>query len=177
MLNVLKPTGFGLENLSGQIYQTVLVPSVKAMSKGVLDKLKSFAASGGKVIFTGNKPIVIVEKTFRDAGSSYDFGKMILEGKNVFQHLPEPDFKLEQASDSIKYNHRKFANGDLYFIFNEGDKAIESSLTINGKGKLQQWNAVSGEIKEIEQAKKSGQFVKVHINIAPWETQIFVISN
>ncbi|MCX6238029.1 MAG: glycosyl hydrolase [Bacteroidia bacterium] len=176
ILNVLKPNGNGLENLSGQVYQTVLVPSVKAMSKGVLDKLKSFATSGGKVIFTGNKPTVIVEKTFRNAGGSYDFGKMILEGKNVFQHLPDPDFKLEMASDSIKYNHRRFTDGELYFIFNEGDKAVESNLTLSGKGKARFWNAISGEIKEIEQAKNTGQSVKVPLNIAPWETQIIVIS-
>jgi len=177
LMNVLKPTGNGLENLSGQIYQTVLVPSVKAMTKGVLDKLKNFAASGGKVVFTGEKPTLIVEQTFRNAGKSYDFGKMILEGKNVFQNLPEPDFKLEKASSAIKYNHRKFSNGDLYFIFNEGETAIESNLILSGKGKTQRWDAVSGEIKEFEPTKTTGNQIQIHLNIASWESQIIVISN
>lgn len=177
VLNVLKSNGNGLENLSGQIYNTILIPSVSAMPKAVLDKLKNFAASGGDVIFTGEKPSLIVEQTFRNAGNFYDFGKMILEGENVLQYLPEPDFKLEQASDSIKYNHRKFADGDLYFIFNEGDKAIESNLTLSGKGKAQCWDAVSGEIKEFEHAKTTGNRVQIRLQIAPWATQIIVISN
>ena len=176
ILNVLKTNGDGLENLSGQIYQTVLIPSAKAMPKAVLDKLKNFASLGGKVIFTGDKPSLFVERTFRNAGSSYDFGKAFLENKNISQVLAQPDFKLEQPSDSIKYNHRKFTDGDLYFIFNEGDKAIESNLTLSGKGKAKRWDAVTGEIEEIEQAKNTGQSVKVPLNIAPWETQIIVIS-
>lgn len=176
ILNVLEPIGKGLQNRSGQIYQTVLIPSVTAMSKAVLDKLKKFANSGGKVIFTAKKPSLIVEKTFKNAGSTYDFSWAIFEtDKHVFQHLPTPDFKLEKTFPEIKYNHRRFEDGDLYFIFNEGETTAETNLTLSGKGKVQLWNAISGEIKEIDQAKSFGKSTRIHLSIAPWETQIIVI--
>jgi hypothetical protein len=173
---VLEPKGNGLNNLSGQIYQTILIPSVTAMPKAALDKLKKFAASGGKVIFTGKKPSLIVEKTFRNAGNTYDFSWAISEsGNQAFQHLPKPDFKLEIPSSEIKYNHRKFTDGDLYFVFNEGETAVETGIILSGEGKAQLWNAISGEIKGIEQAKSKGKSVLFHLSIAPWETKIIVI--
>lgn len=175
--NVLAPKGSGLQNLSGQIYHAILIPSVTAMPKAVLDKLKRFAVSGGKVVFT-KKPSLIVEQTFRNAGSDYDFSWAISEtGKQVFQYLPQPDFILEKTTPEIKYNHRSFTDGELYFVFNEGNTVVESDVTLSGKGKVQLWNAISGEIKTIEQTKSTGQFVRVHLNIAPWETKIIVISN
>lgn len=177
VLNVLKPNGSGLENKSGQIYNTILIPSVRAMPKAVLDKLSNFAESGGRVVFTGEKPALIVGQSFRNAGSFYDFGKMVHEGKNVLQHLPESDFKLENASSSIKYCHRKFSNGELYFIFNEGDTAIESNLILQGNGKIQSWDAISGEIKEIAEAKAISNGTQIYLKLKPWETRIVVIAN
>jgi len=177
ILNVLKPNGKGLENLSGQIYKAVLIPSVKTMPKPVLDQLKDFAALGGKVIFKGDKPSLIVAQSFINAGSTYDFGKMINEGKNVIKYLPESDFKLDQVSDSIKYNHRNFADGDLYFIFNEGNTAISNKLTLSGKGKIQRWDPNLGVIKNIEQSSPKNNHIQIQLHMAPWETQIIVISN
>ena len=176
--NVLDPKGNGLKNLSGQVYQTILIPSVTVLTKAVLDKLKKFAASGGKVVFTAKKPSMIVEQTFRNADSAYDFSWAIFEtGKLVFQHLPKPDFILGKTAPEIKYTHRSFTDGELYFVFNEGDTTVESDVTLSGKGNAKLWNADLGETNEIEQAKSIGQFTQVHLSIAPWETKIIVISN
>lgn len=177
ILNVLESKRNGLQNLSGQIYNTILIPSVKAMPKTVLDKLKSFAVSGVKVVFTEKQPSLIVGQTFRDAGNSYNFDWAISEPNNLFRQLPEPDFKLDPASDSIKYNHRKFADGDLYFIFNEGNSTVKTNLELLGKGQPQVWDANSGEIKSVEPVKKTGNHVRMNLNLSPWETQIIVISN
>lgn len=177
ILNVLELKDKGLLNKSGQVYQTVIIPSVTAMPKAVLDKLKNFAAQGAKVFFTGQLPSLIVEQTFRNAGSSYNFDWANAEQDNLLSQLPEPDFKLEQATDSIKYTHRKFTDGELYFIFNEGETSVETNLTLSGKGKIQQWDALSGEIKKISEVKNADQFTKVRLSFLPWETRIIVISD
>ena len=177
LLQVLKLKDGGLQNQSGQIYRTILVPSTSAMQKTVLDRLKAFAAKGIKVVFTGKLPSLIVEKTFRDAGSSYDFSWAIAEPKNWFQYLPEQDFKMEHGSLAVKYNHRKFADGDLYFCFNEGETPVEAKLTLGGSGMAQAWDAVTGEMRPIEGTTRSGNQVQVPCKLAPWETRIIVIRN
>lgn len=173
---VLEPIGNGLKNLSGQVYHTILIPSVTAMPKTVLDQLKKFAASGGKVIFTSDKPTIIVEKSFRSAGSTYDFSWAISEKeKQIFQHLPEPDLKLSKTSPLVKYTHRKFTDGDLYFVFNEGDTTAETDVILSGKGKVRFWDAVSAEIKMIKNIQSANGKLKIHLGIAPWETKIITI--
>jgi beta-galactosidase GanA len=52
--------GGGLKNLSGQIYRAVIVPTSTVIQKGVLERLRAFAAAGGKVIFVGRTPTMVV---------------------------------------------------------------------------------------------------------------------
>ena len=56
--------GGGLKNLSGQIYRAVIVPTSTVIQKNVLERLRAFAKAGGKVIFVGRTPTMVVGKTF-----------------------------------------------------------------------------------------------------------------
>jgi hypothetical protein len=56
-----------LETMSGNQYRTVILPSPEVLSQAVLDRLRSFAAGGGKVLFLGGTPALIAGKTILDA--------------------------------------------------------------------------------------------------------------
>ena len=58
----------GLKNLSGQFYRGVVVPTSTVITKAVLERLRAFAASGGKVVFVGRTPTLVVDKNFLHAG-------------------------------------------------------------------------------------------------------------
>ncbi|HKJ41254.1 MAG TPA: glycosyl hydrolase, partial [Sunxiuqinia sp.] len=177
VLHVLSPSSDGVRNLSGQVYQTILIPSVSAMPKEVLDKLKYFSKNGVKVVFTSQLPSLIAGKTYRNAGHSYDFSPMIqTHDQDYFQYLPTPDFKMANTSKAVKYNHRHFSDGDLYFIFNEGESPVNTKMTLGGKGEVERWNAVTGETRKIE-SEQQGNSVQLKMNLAPWETKVFVVSS
>jgi len=55
------------ETMSGNLYRTVILPSVPLLSQAVLERLRSFAASGGHVLFLGRTPSLIAGKTILNA--------------------------------------------------------------------------------------------------------------
>jgi len=61
-----------MKNLSGQGYKTVIIPSVTAISKKAMDRLQAFAKAGGCVVFLGEGPSLVVDKTFLKAGQPVD---------------------------------------------------------------------------------------------------------
>ncbi len=174
---VLEIKGKNIVNISSQTYHTVLIPCVMAMPEAVLDQLSKFAEAGGTVIFTGDKPSLVVDRSFQNAGNACNFNKFtFLKANQSMAGLQNPDFKLENNSPGIKYNHRKFSDGDLYFIFNEGDQPVATNLSVSGTGKIRLWDAVSGEISEMTMTTINKQQVGLKLSLAAWETKIIVVS-
>jgi hypothetical protein len=64
----------------------------------------------------------------------------------VIAALPKPDVKLDSGFQRLTYTHRQFTDGDLYFFFNESDKAETRTATIAGRGTVQDWDLATGEI-------------------------------
>ncbi|MEJ2542829.1 MAG: glycosyl hydrolase [Calditrichaceae bacterium] len=168
------------KNMSGQTYQTVIVPSAYAISKQALDRLKNFAASGGKVIFLDVEPSLIIDRTFRDASAPADLSWALIEpsGKltsEVLNAMPEPDVKLDSACSEIKYNHRKLADADLYFFFNESTEQKVRDVTLAGEGKIQEWDAMDGKITEVDGSLSHTGYVKFKLDLKPYETKFILV--
>lgn len=60
-LNVVDGT---FANLSGQKYSTLIIPSCDAIGAKAWAQIEKFAAQGGKVLFWGRKPTMLIEKSF-----------------------------------------------------------------------------------------------------------------
>ncbi len=160
----------GLKNLSGQSYRAVIVPDIQVISKPSLEMLKKFSASGGRVIFTGKLPFLLVNKSFLNAENMGDLSWAIKEPAGstdkFYGLLPPPDLKIDKSIPAIKYLHRSFSDADLYFIFNEGTDQQTFNLTLKEKGRLQLWDGNTGKILPV----KSNSFT-----FDPWETKIIVV--
>jgi hypothetical protein len=177
---VLKLEGKELKNLSGQGCGAVIVPSVTAMSKAALDQLKAFVAAGGKVIFLGREPTMVVEKAFLGAGgpTDLDWAMHELSGKltdAVLGALPDPDVVLEQPCPAIKYTHRRLKDADVYFFFNEASQAQSCKATLTGGAQIQTWNATTGAIEKMDGASAGSGKVSVNLSLEPWATRLLVI--
>ena len=81
-----------LATASGNAYRTVILPSTPLLSQAALDRLRSFASTGGHVLFLGRTPTLIAGKTILDARSATpsDFSWAITETSAQLPITPTP---------------------------------------------------------------------------------------
>ncbi len=181
--SVMKLEGNNFTNLSGQSYQAIIIPSITAISRASLDRLKSFAQNGGKVIFLGDAPSLVVERTFLEAKGSADISWATLESsgqltESVLKALPEPDVTLDRNYPAIKYLHRRLSDADVYFFFNESDQ--KQSLTAKlraAKGQAQNWEPTTGSIKAMAGVSAENGVVNLPLEMEAYGTRLVVIGD
>jgi hypothetical protein len=169
-----------LKNLSGQSYHAVIIPSVSAISKAAVARLRAFADSGGRVIFLGREPSLVVEKTFLKAAGPMDISWAVREPSGeltprVMEALPQPDVMLDQSCPVVKYLHRRLRDADLYFFFNEGTEKQSRTAVLAGSGQVQVWDAASGRIEALSDISSEKGVVRLPLVLEPYETKFIII--
>lgn len=169
-----------LINLSGQSYQTILIPSISVISKTSLLKLKEFASAGGKVIFIGTLPLLVTEKSFLNAVKTDELKWAIheLSGKltaGILEALPTPDLKIDKIYPQVKYLHRTLKDADLYFIFNESKESVSFNVSLSGNGKANIWDAASGQILPLKSIVSRKGRTNTQLKLKGWETRFIII--
>jgi alpha-L-rhamnosidase len=179
--SVAKLENGGFINLSGQTYKAVVLPSMTVITRTGLERLKAFAAQGGKVIFVGKSPSLILDKTFMDAKEEPDlsFATLIEPSGDitpaVLAALPKPDAKVDADFPPLTYTHRQWTDGDMYYFFNESNKTESRMVTVAGHGKAQDWDLGTGEIHPMIGATADADGVKIPLVLAPYEAKVIVI--
>jgi hypothetical protein len=181
LANVVTLQGGELINLSGQTYRAVIVPTSTVIRKDVLKRLRTFAASGGKVIFVGPTPTMVVDKTFLNAGGPPDLSFATIEPTpeitpRVIAALPPPDVKLDAPCPSIKYIHRVLKDGDVYFFFNESNETQTRTATLAATGQAQIWDATSGTIQPLAGVMQAAGSVTVPLTLTNYEAKFIVLN-
>jgi hypothetical protein len=180
----LKLQGKELINQSGQAYRAILIPPADAISKAALDNLRAFAEAGGKVIFFGNAPKLVMDKNLLTAGGPADISWAALFEPareltpQVLAALPAPDVATDQATTWLKYNHRRMKDADLYFFFNEGMTPLSLKTTVANSGtatQARQWDGMTGKIGPWDGAVFASGKTTLPLDLQPWETKIVVI--
>jgi hypothetical protein len=181
----LKREGKELINQSGQAYRAILIPPVDAISKVALGNLRDFAKAGGKVVFFGNAPKLVMDKNFLTATGPADISwATLLEPAReltpqVLAALPGPDVATDQPTSWLKYNHRSMKDAELYFFFNEGMTPVSLKTTVAHRGgarQAQRWDAMTGKIEPWEGATFADGKTTLPLELEPWATKIAVIT-
>jgi hypothetical protein len=172
----------GFTNLSGQTYKAIVLPSMTVITRVGLERLREFAKAGGKVIFVGKTPTLVVDKTYLDAKTEVpdlSFATLVEASGDitpaVLAALPAPDVKVDAEFKRLTYTHRRYADGDFYFFFNESDQAETRSVTLAGRGAAQDWDMLTGEIHAMTGAAKDGDGMKVPLVLGPYESKAIMI--
>lgn len=172
----------GFKNLSGQIYTTVIIPTINYISKKVLNRLDAFTKHGGQVIFMGNHPKLSIEKTFLNAENTSEFNWGYIEptGKvtnAMLSKITSKDVRFETSIPSIKYLHRTWKDAEMYFFFNESDQEQTTKARFKGNGDVTLWDAASGEISPIKVISKDVGAVSIDLHLNTHETKFIVIGS
>ena len=172
--------GGALKNLSGQSYRAVLVPPLGAISRLALDRLQAFAEAGGRVVFLGREPSLVVGKTFQQAGGPPELDWAVREPSGeltprVIEALPPPDVVLDQPCPPVKYLHRRWQDADLYFFFNESGQPQARQAALTGVGPVQVWDANAGTIGPADNAAAGNGTVRLRLELEPYGTKFIVV--
>jgi hypothetical protein len=81
-----------LETMSGNRYRTIILPSASVLSQAALDRLRAFAAGGGKVLFLERTPSLISGRTYLNARAvtAADFSWAMVETSAQLPPTPTP---------------------------------------------------------------------------------------
>jgi hypothetical protein len=82
---------------------------------------------------------------------------------------------LDRPCPSIKALHRHWGDADAYFFFNESEEEQSRPVTIAGNGQAQIWDAASGRIEPLPDATSTDGFVRLPLDLAPYETRFIVV--
>jgi len=85
---------------------------------------QAFVKAGGKLIFVGKTPTLVVDKTFlnapRDAKPDLSFATLIEPSGDitprVMAALPKPDVKLDAEFQRLTYMHRGWRDAEMYCL-------------------------------------------------------------
>jgi hypothetical protein len=171
----------GFKDLSGQVFRAIVVPSSTVITRTGLERFKAFVKAGGKVIFVGKTPKLVVDKTFMSAKEVPDlsFATFIEPSGDitpqVIAALPKPDVKLDSPWQRLTYAHRSWSDGDMYLFFNESNQAESRTAIIGGHGQAQAWDLGTGEIHLISAATAEGDSVRFPLALGPYETKVVVV--
>ncbi len=184
-----------LKNKSGQKYYTLIIPSADVLSANAWNKIEAFARSGGKVLFWGKKPDMLVGKSFIAPDPfPADFIQYQREpaanwSSIVAEAMPEPEIKLRPGplntipsvvqTDKtpfpfIRYTRRVLSEADIYFIFNEGEEQCSFTAEFDRIGEVKRWNALTGAITDIPYQVVEGKTV-IDLTLSAWESCILTI--
>jgi len=88
-----------LETMSGNAYRTVIIPSAMVLTQTELDRLRTFAKGGGRVLFLGATPSIISGKTILDARAATpaDFDFATVETSAQLPPTPTPPAQAPAA--------------------------------------------------------------------------------
>jgi hypothetical protein len=171
----------GFKDLSGQVYRAIVVPSTTVITRTGLERFQAFVKAGGKVIFVGKTPKLVVDKTFLNAKDVPDlsFATLIEPSGDitarVIAALPKPDVALDSPWQRLTYTHRSWRDAEMYFFFNESNKEESRMATIAGRGQAQVWDLGRGEIHAITGATAEGDSVRFPLVLGPYESKVVVV--
>lgn len=166
-------------------YKTVIVPPMLTMRRATASLLQSFMDNGGKVIFVrpcatmvdargddalaalfGHQNAIVVDN---DLSVIEDVLSSILE-----RHISITD-RAGQQDEALIYMQRCVDDGQAFFVVNtDRNNSHKVRIKLKGNGHLEQWNALTADIKPIA-ADIEGGYMAFDAEFAPAASMLYIM--
>ena len=193
------------ETMSGNRYRTVILPSVPLLSQAALERLRSFASGGGRVLFLGRTPSLIAGSTILNARAAQpgDFSwATFVPGElsptptpsdeppaqppapevippsmlqAILSAIPERDLVLDRPDTAWRIMKRRWRDADVYLIFNEGAATSTRTVSFIGRGNKMEVWDAQTGRMTPVATLKSPDGMKVNIALQGYETRVLVV--
>ena len=183
---------------SGMQYSVLVLPKIKTMRPELLEKLETLVRDG--LVILGPAPErspsmkgypecdvkvrSIAARMWRNntdpfsRSVSYGKGRIYKDAslEEVFADLGiAPDFTTEDPALPIQFIHLRLADGEYYFVSNQGDKAISFDGLFRVQGKTPElWNPLTKDVRDLRQYRTLTKTTKVPMRLEAYESSFIV---
>ena len=168
-------------------YPVLLLPDVDRISLPALERIVEYQRHGGKVIAVGRVPAhapglrdglqastqvaAASAALFNASGNGGQFIANVAELGSALQRALTPDMQLFTPAPAVGFIHRRLAVGDIYFVANTGNVAVQTSAHFGSARRFGEWlDADTGEIRAMRMTDGA-----VSLNLAPYESRIVLL--
>jgi hypothetical protein len=174
-------------------YRVLILAGVERIPLATLQTVQTFLRTGGRVIATRRLPsrtpgwlnaqaesvqiAALARDLFPDVPGEPFAGYFLrdeqLLGSTLAQMIT-PD--VATASPVIGFVHRKLPRGDIYFIANTSNQAVDAEAKFRVTGLTAEfWSPFTGK-REPAVATKHGNTTTISLSLAPYESRVLVFS-
>tara|TARA_R110002033_G_C3897451_1_gene240041 strand:+ start:29483 stop:32806 length:3324 start_codon:yes stop_codon:yes gene_type:complete len=161
----------------GNAYSYLLLKDIKLIELSTLRRLKAIVDAGIPIIgerpksLAGYKISAELKKEF-DELCDYIWSKPNCKTTFDFSTL-KPDF--EAKGQDLIFSHRKTADSDIYFFYNEEKKPVSHECLFRVANKIPElWNAETGEITKLANFRSEGEYTRLWIDLKSEESAFIV---
>jgi hypothetical protein len=163
----------GICRVGEMMYRSILCPPCSWMDEKSLNRLVEFVRSGGSLICLKSLPGAY-GKSLNDLLDSDQVSKIRIfnSAKEAEQELT-PLIQLESAS-GIRVINRKWDNGSVYFIFNEGEEDFNNQISFQESQRAYEFDPNTGKLWSLRVKNRNEDNVAVELNI-PSSTSLILL--
>ncbi len=150
-------------------YDAVIVPACETLRSTTVERLEAFCEAGGKLIFAGRVPTLVdaipSDRVMKLSEQAECIPLTGVEVLNALSDLRELDIRDESGARTDRLMHQMRIDGDNRWLFvcqafnpksKDIPRIIHCELRIRGQWKAEQWNALTGEVEQINQTIRDG---------------------
>ncbi|MBA7519290.1 hypothetical protein ES705_11368 [subsurface metagenome] len=148
-------------------YRLVVIPPAVTLRKNTMKLLSKLLDNKGKIVAFEPLPYLIEAEKNKELKEFWRRVKIIGQSKEelrkALDELLERDISIKEAGkevNSIYCQHRRVEKKEIYFLANTDQKReYNAEVKIKGKGRLEEWDPLTGETKEILASYKNGKTI------------------
>ena len=157
-------------------YDAVIVPGCETLRSTTIERLKTFARAGGKLILMGEAPTMTDAVPSNDGAELAALSRQIVFEKAALLEAVEPyrALRLENETGSLTnhYIYQLRIDQDCGWLFIAVGEPAENpdfvkkdpvNIVLNGRFTVKEYDTMTGRIRDVKTAKRGAQTVINHI--------------